>query len=367
MSSASSERRPRRPVASPNCAVHICTPAAPPAPAPRRRRPLPAHPPRCARRTRQDRRQLAALETWPWLHAFVQTTLGRLALILVFTGFMKVDAREVLVERLDRPDAADVLSAHRRAVFMVAALAWTMVQLPIITDPMIMDPIPRARTAQPRRLLRGHAGPRRRAFLLWPLAVGLLAWTIGYAYIRLVQRYPEVADRTPAAQRFDDPAHGVHGAAGLIGGVAWVVIASFAMALSHYIWFFGYSIIEPKQKDGSPPQIRPEYWRYFWATNRCPIGKGPAYLDRIEAKNAAELATVQLKGLKLLMWATVLSLVRDRLHQDVLRLAERVAVIRLLAAGRVDPQLHDGAGSERRGDAFPWAIALGRDRSRTFY
>jgi hypothetical protein len=59
-----------------------------------------------------------------------------------------------------------------------------------------------------------------------------------------------------------------------------------------------------------PAKIRPEYWRYFWATNRCPIGKGPSYLDRIEAKNDAELATVQLKGLKLLMWAAVLSIFR---------------------------------------------------------
>src|SRR5688572_21697527 len=97
---------------------------------------------------------------------------------------------------------------------------------------------------------------------------------------------------------------------GPLSGAAWLAVATAAMALSHYIWFIAYSIVEPKQKDGSPPQARPEYWRYFWATNRCPIGKGPSYLDRIEAKNDAELATVQLKGLKLLMWAFALSFVK---------------------------------------------------------
>jgi hypothetical protein len=81
------------------------------------------------------------------------------------------------------------------------------------------------------------------------------------------------------------------------------------LILGHYIWFFAYTLSEPRSGGKSPP-IQIGYWRYFWAVNKCPIGKGAQYLDRVVAKNDEEFAKTQISGMKLLLWAVLLTAVR---------------------------------------------------------
>jgi len=298
-------------------------------------------------------------ETWPWLHSFVQTTIGRLALILVFSGFMSITHVKNWYSVSLILTMLTFLPRYRRQVLMAAALGWAMVQVPQISDPTTVSDM------MPRVMLRHDAAamfaalPFRAAqiiYVLWPLAVALLAWTIGYTYIRAVQRHPKsfIGRRPITGVMLILTA--VMTLQGFLGGLSWVIVATFCMALSHYIWFFCYAVIEPKQKNGTPANIRPEYWRYFWATNRCPIGKGPSYLDRIEARNDAELATVQLKALKLIIWVAVLAMVRVFYTKTLYGSAAESQSFGWWHPPGLIPTYNIALDSHLAGHPFPWAI-----------
>src|SRR5207249_2611160 len=52
-------------------------------------------------------------------------------------------------------------------------------------------------------------------------------------------------------------------------------------------------------------------WRPVWMASTdsgTPFAKGAAYLRKIEAHSAEELAVTQIKGLKLLLWALILKM-----------------------------------------------------------
>ena len=51
-------------------------------------------------------------------------------------------------------------------------------------------------------------------------------------------------------------------------------------------------------------------FRPLWGSTTTPFPKGAAYLRRIEARDEQQLAIVQLKGLKLLVWGILLSLLQ---------------------------------------------------------
>jgi hypothetical protein len=58
-------------------------------------------------------------------------------------------------------------------------------------------------------------------------------------------------------------------------------------------------------------------YRPFWGGTNTPFVKGAAYLRRIEAHNPEQLAVAQIKGLKLLAWAEILSLFMSKAFMPV--------------------------------------------------
>lgn len=97
-------------------------------------------------------------------------------------------------------------------------------------------------------------------------------------------------------------------------------IWGFIIVFGRYIWFLCYSLLDRGQAatDGFPWQLRS--YLPFWiglSTSPTPIAKGAVYLRRIEAKNPAELAVTQLKGIKLLWWAYVLMAVETAFNGAV--------------------------------------------------
>ncbi len=83
----------------------------------------------------------------------------------------------------------------------------------------------------------------------------------------------------------------------------------FLVILGHYIWFLAYSLQDRNAKPGTKFIYQLGHYQPFWGGSNTPFPKGAAYLRKIEAKNAEELAISQLKGIKLLYWAFILSLV----------------------------------------------------------
>ncbi len=66
-------------------------------------------------------------------------------------------------------------------------------------------------------------------------------------------------------------------------------------------------------KPGSDISLELASFRPLWGSTTTPFPKGAAYLRRIEARDASQLAVVQLKGIKLLGWAILLTLLQGLL------------------------------------------------------
>lgn len=77
-----------------------------------------------------------------------------------------------------------------------------------------------------------------------------------------------------------------------------------------YLWFLPYAVIDLRTRRDTPLIAHLAVQRPFWSPTYLPFGKGLAYLRKHQAANAEALAVTQIKGLKLLLWANVLNLVR---------------------------------------------------------
>jgi hypothetical protein len=98
-------------------------------------------------------------------------------------------------------------------------------------------------------------------------------------------------------------------ASGWLHGMPCIALWSFLTAFGAYFWFLCYALKDMKAKDAKSIPAQFGVFHPFWGSSTTPIGKGAAYLRKVEAKNPSDLATSQLKGLKLLMWVFVLKLI----------------------------------------------------------
>lgn len=94
-----------------------------------------------------------------------------------------------------------------------------------------------------------------------------------------------------------------------------VYLWGFLAVLGKYLWFFNYTLLDCHAKETPPLVLQTGYYRPFWGGTATPFPKGAAYLRKIEAKNPKELAISQLKGIKLVYWALLLSLLERLLRQ----------------------------------------------------
>jgi hypothetical protein len=81
----------------------------------------------------------------------------------------------------------------------------------------------------------------------------------------------------------------------------------FAAILGSYVWFIGYGLLDVETKPAKELGLEIGSLRPFWGSTATPFPNGPACLRQIEAKDSVKLAVTQLKGLKLLVWSTLLS------------------------------------------------------------
>jgi hypothetical protein len=93
------------------------------------------------------------------------------------------------------------------------------------------------------------------------------------------------------------------------------LIWDFTYILTTYVWFIGYSLLDSNARDRDDFGLQLGTYRPFWGSTNTPFVKGAAYLRRIEARDAEQLAVTQLKGLKLLVWSILLSLLLDAFNR----------------------------------------------------
>ena len=82
----------------------------------------------------------------------------------------------------------------------------------------------------------------------------------------------------------------------------WAVL----LVAGKYLWFMGYALCDRKGVHRQSPLLAFLRFQPFWGDSNVPYPKGEANMDRIEAKNAEELAVCQLRGIELMVWSTLL-------------------------------------------------------------
>jgi len=189
-----------------------------------------------------------------------------------------------------------LLPAYRRVLLAIASVAVVFVAPPVDVE-----------------LLTVLGAERSAASLVrtWPLVVfATLALACGL--VHLVRRQPRsLVGRRPVLVLVVLLTVLLAAGGASLRGPLWFLVTATAMALGSYVWFFAYAVSESRLQGAPPALAQLGYWRPLWGFSNVPLGKGAAYLERVEAHDADQLALAQISGLKLMAWAAVLTFVMD--------------------------------------------------------
>lgn len=83
----------------------------------------------------------------------------------------------------------------------------------------------------------------------------------------------------------------------------WAVVGVFISSF----WYLAYAAADQKTKDATPTLVRAGFLRAFWGGSATPIGKSFGYLNKFDSADDTELAITRLKGMKLAVWALILT------------------------------------------------------------
>ncbi len=306
--------------------------------------------------TRRELRILPALELSPSLIAFVQRPSGVLVLGLVsfaVLAFVAADSwrRAALAPALCVLFAGWFPSA-RRQILLIASIGMLW-----LCDPFQWGP-----AVEAGRRANAYLGNGDRAALL----VGALALFGGLR--QLAGRFPE----HPLARSSFLLSLSIMAAAlvasqlGVLGPLALMYLWAAIAIGSRFFWFYAYSMAG-KSTLARRPLWRElghymPVWNYLSVGSVVPYGKGEAYLAKAEAREHPQLAAVQLRGLKLLLWAGLLSATYNLLNRIVFGETTPYASLNLLPS--LDfPTLLELLRASEYGRYAPipvsWAVVVG--------
>lgn len=226
-------------------------------------------------------RLIPRIETYPLVVSFVQTPLGKIALLVVFGLGMRVFIPDLWSELTLMSPLALItfLPEYRRFVLAITPIAIVVVQT-------ASDPLQLSLTLSvialgiflywcAMRWPKSHFGRRPLIFLL-----------SGFAFLVVL-----------ACQFTPSP---------LLGKMLWGLVGVSAS----YMWFIAYAVTDHTSSPGKDGLLQVATFHPLWGSTNTPYPKGAANLRRIEAQTPEQLAICQLKGVKLIYWAVLLSLFR---------------------------------------------------------
>jgi hypothetical protein len=228
-------------------------------------------------------RLIPRIETYPVVVSFAQTIAGKLVLLTLF-GLGLVYNHPSWAPVILFLALITFLPGQRRILLTLCTLAFAfLVACTTFDRPLYVA------TLLCLTLLLG-------AFLFWSAARWPRSWYGRRTVLIFLSGFAAlvvIADTIPQNAWFSHP--------------LW----DFTYMLSTYIWFICYSLLDAKLKDHDTVGLQLGSYRPFWGSTSTPFAKGATYLRRIEARDAEQLAITQLKGLKLLAWASLISVFSD--------------------------------------------------------
>ena len=91
-----------------------------------------------------------------------------------------------------------------------------------------------------------------------------------------------------------------------LGGMMRLLVWGVIAVTAPYLWYFAYALKDASAKTPDGAILQFGTLRPFWGGSSVPYAKGAANLRRIEARNSKDLSIIQLKAIKLLIWAFIL-------------------------------------------------------------
>ncbi len=256
------------------------------------------------------------LDTYPKLIAFAQTPAGKVAAVAAFAVLLRLarmpfgSIRTPVVELAVIVGILSFFPQHRRLLVSAATLyylvrhAGSLLKLDFI------------------RWVASWQGIRTGPTLTVAAAVALVAVFCALGlYLKIVgQHRHNLLGRRPVLLLVGSYVCLLVAARAAPHGVprvaAWMLLA----IVCNYLWFFAYAVADYTSKAPDPYRYQIGTFLPFWIGNRVsptPIGKGAAFLRRVEARTAEDLAVTQLKAIKLLFWLVILNVVQTVFHSFV--------------------------------------------------
>ena len=306
------------------------------------------------------------LDTYPKLIAFAETPAGKVGAVATFAVLLRLarmpfgSIRTPVVEMAVIVGILSFLPKYRRPLVSAATLYWLVFH----AEPMLkLDFV---------RWVASTYGFRTGPTLTGAVVVASVAVFCALGlYLRVVGRHPHnLFGRRPVLVLVGSYVCLLFAARvtphGLPRVTAWMLLA----IVCNYLWFFAYAAADYTSKAPDPYYRQFGTFLPFWVGGRVsptPIGKGAAFLRRVEARTAEDLAVTQLKAIKLLIWLAILNVVQTAFHSFVHgELPHRLAIFwethRIPFPHLTVPTLDDALQQVATGKAVPahlaWAILL---------
>ena len=239
--------------------------------------------------------RLPPIETYPRLIAFVQTLGGKLVLFALFGLLLKQLGGDLWM--LAAAAIVSLSGLHRHFAAMLGTVAL------LVLNPQWFE----YRAVH----ISAHQEALNGIMNIDYLRVATL---VAYATLVLVMLWLARRYRDhPLGRRPVLVAHLVLlclltlAASHMLRGIPQVVLWSAAAVFAAYFWFLAYALIDQRRRQPAPLRLQLATFHPFFGSSTTPLGKGADNWRSVEAVTGEELAVTQLKGLKLITWAYLLS------------------------------------------------------------
>jgi hypothetical protein len=252
-------------------------------------------------------RIIPQLDRNPKLVDLAQTPTGKFGLLLAFAVLLRLNAEELYLQLAALLALPSFFPRRRMALLSVGTGCWLLVH-PLWKHAGVIGWVAASEGIKP--------------------GLGLVlgsAWALGMAFggmgvlLRFIRKRPRnFVARRPVLWMVCAFLSLLAAAGTLpLHGLARVAIWTLLTVASPYLWYFAYALGNAASKSPEPYRFQFGTFFPFWTGSgnwAVPIGKGASYLRKVEAGPAQDLAIVQLKAVKLLLWVLLLRLIYVAFH-----------------------------------------------------